>query len=59
MSIYPKPVRPIHMQAQGTFVPLIRNGLARVTAPSSSVHPPFPPHGLEPVTRASLQASAS
>jgi len=34
-------------------VPLIRNGLARVTVPSSSVPPPSPPHGYEPVTRAS------
>lgn len=35
-------------------VPLIRNGLARVTAPSSSVPSPPSPHGIETVTRASL-----
>lgn len=37
-------------------VPLIRNGLARVTVPSSSVHSPSPaPHGHETVTRASYK----
>jgi hypothetical protein len=35
-------------------VPLIRTGLARVTAPSSSMlSPPSPVHGHETVTRAS------
>lgn len=34
-------------------VPLIRNGLARVTVPSSSMLSPSIPHGHEAVTRAS------
>src|SRR5688572_18446541 len=38
-------------------VPLIRNGLARVTVPSSSVPSPLPPHGHETVTRASIPSA--
>ena len=38
-------------------VPLIRNGLARVTVPSSSVPSPSPRHGHETVTRAFYKAN--
>jgi hypothetical protein len=38
-------------------VPMIRNGLARVTVPSSSVPSPLPPHGHEAVTRASISSA--
>ena len=38
-------------------VPLIRNGLARVTVPSSSMVSPSSPNGPEAVTRASIRSA--